>query len=350
MTNEGTADLVIDAVTSPSSPFSKLADGDNCSGQTLTPSEACTINIRFEPASAISYAGDFNIPSNDPDENPITVGLSGTGAISNGTPTADPGGPYSGVEGEAIILDGSNSTDMDGSIVSYEWDIDNDGTYDYSSSTPTQSHTYPEEGLYTISLRVTDNAGGTGEALTTADISDSLPTADFTGAPTNGAAPLTVAFSDNSTGYRQPLSYEWDFDNDGVTDSTDCDPAYIYIEPGTYTVKLTVTDSAGGTRSLTRTNYILAGSSGCSNPPVRIAGTSSYFWTIQSAVNAAVDGDTILSQATGFIEDIYLNRNISLALVGGYDCDYVDNLGVTTVNGSMIFNDGMLSIENIVLE
>ncbi len=182
--------------------------------------------------------------------------VSKTIELVNNPPNADPGGPYTGFEGQAITLDGSKSTDSDGSIVLYAWDTDNDGTYDYSSSSPMQSHTYVQQGTYMIKFRVTDNLGATDEALTTANISDTSPTADFTGFPTGGMAPLTVNFTDNSTGYDQPLTYEWDIDNNGTIDSTAQTPSYIYINPGTYTVKLTLTDSDGSTNTLTRTDYI----------------------------------------------------------------------------------------------
>src|SRR5207247_1391427 len=43
------------------------------------------------------------------------------------------------------------------------------------------------------------------------------PTADFSGTPTSGTAPLTVNFSDLSSG--SPTSWAWDFDNNGVVDS-----------------------------------------------------------------------------------------------------------------------------------
>ncbi len=230
VSNDGAADLIIGTITSPSAPFSITID--NCSGQTLTPSASCTITVKFAPIEEGTFNSSFDIPSDDTDENPVTVSLSGTGI--NDPPTANPGGPYTGTEeGQAITLDGSGSTDSDGTIELYEWDIDNDGIYDYSSSLPTQDHTYDQQGTYTIKLRVTDNVGATDEATTTADISDTSPVADFTGSPTDGEAPLTLNFTNNSTGYDQPLSYEWDFDNDGTIDSTTENPLYTYNNPGT---------------------------------------------------------------------------------------------------------------------
>ncbi|MBI4681978.1 MAG: PKD domain-containing protein, partial [Nitrospirae bacterium] len=171
-------------------------------------------------------------------------------------PVANSGGPFAGTEGQPIILNGSGSTDLDGTIEIYEWDIDNDGIFDYSSSSPTQSHSYNQQGIYTVKLRVTDDAGATHEDLTTANISDSSPTADFSGTPVTGAESLTVNFTNNSAGNDQPLSYEWDFDNNGTVDSTIQNPSYVYNDSGIYTVKLTVTDSDGSLDTLSKIDYI----------------------------------------------------------------------------------------------
>jgi PKD repeat protein len=65
---------------------------------------------------------------------------------------------------------------------------------------------------------------------------------------------LTVQFTDQSTG-TAPLTYAWDFNNDGSTDSTVKSPSFAYQTSGTYTVKLTVTN-ANGTDSEIKTGYI----------------------------------------------------------------------------------------------
>ncbi|MDO8282508.1 MAG: PKD domain-containing protein, partial [Thermodesulfovibrionia bacterium] len=156
---------------------------------------------------------------------------------TNIAPTANAGGPYAGTEGSSITLNASGSSDPNNNIATYEWDIDNNGTYDYSSSSSSQSHTYAQQGTYTVKLRVTDALGATSETTTTAVISDTSPTAGFTGNPTSGRAPLTVTFTNSSTGNDQPLTYEWDFDNNGTVDSTLSNPSYEYTTEGTYTVK-----------------------------------------------------------------------------------------------------------------
>jgi VCBS repeat-containing protein len=84
----------------------------------------------------------------------------------NDVPVAEPNGPYSGSVGSAVSFDGSGSSDVDGTIVSYDWDF-GDGT---TGSGATPSHTYAETGLYTVSLTVTDNGGLTDTTSTTVDI------------------------------------------------------------------------------------------------------------------------------------------------------------------------------------
>jgi PKD repeat protein/glucose/arabinose dehydrogenase/type 1 glutamine amidotransferase len=82
------------------------------------------------------------------------------------------------------------------------------------------------------------------------------PVAVMAATPTSGTAPLTVAF--DSAGSHDPdpgesISYAWDFTNDGTTDSADPSTSHTYTANGTYTAKLTVTDSSGKTAVLTRT-------------------------------------------------------------------------------------------------
>jgi PKD repeat protein len=332
-------------VTTPSSPFSIVTE--DCSGSTLTASDSCTIQARFAPTAGGSAEGSFDIPSNDPDESTVTVSLSGNGVAGNSPPTANAGGPYTAEEGEAVLLDGSGSTD-DGSIVSYEWDIDNNGSYEYSSASPTQSHTYTQTGTYTVRLRVTDDVGETDEATTTANISDSTPNADFTATPTSGGAPLTVNFTNNSTGYDQPLSYEWDFENDGTVDSTAQNPSHIYNAQGTNTVKLTVTDSDSSTNTLIRTNYITV--SGCADPPTKIDGTSEYYGTLQAAYAAAQNNDTILMRDEAYTENLVLNEDKSVTLKGGYGCDYATKTGMSILNGNITIDGGTITIEDIVIQ
>src|SRR5690606_30743231 len=79
------------------------------------------------------------------------------------------------------------------------------------------------------------------------------PTAAFSANVTSGFVPLTVAFTDLSTG--SPTSWAWDFNNDGTTDSTLKNPVFTYPAVGTYTVNLTATNSQGSDSEI-KTDYI----------------------------------------------------------------------------------------------
>jgi PKD repeat protein len=347
VSNIGTADLILGTISLNGADASEFAkQNDTCSGMTLPTSGTCTFEAVFSPTTQGAKGGILSIPSNDLYDNPLDIQLSGTG---NTLPASVPGGPYFGIEGQAVTLDGSGSTDTDGTVDFYEWDTDGDGIYDYGSSSSTYSHTYPQDGTYNIKLRVTDNLGGTDEAAAAVDISDTSPTADFTGSPTSGPAPLTVNFTDNSTGYDRPLTYVWDFDNDGTTDSTEQNPLHTYLDIGTYSVKLTVTDSDNSSNSILKTDYITV----CSPYYVRIAGaTPSYYSTLQEAYNAAGNGDTIQSMEYTFIEELVLNRDITVTIEGGYNCNYLTVDGNTTVQvqDSVTIESGKVTIENFVIE
>jgi PKD repeat protein len=76
--------------------------------------------------------------------------------------------------------------------------------------------------------------------------------ADFTSNLTNGSAPLSVQFTDKSTG--SPTAWKWDFGD--VTASTEQNPKHTYSSPGNYTVSLTVTYASGDTKTATKEDYI----------------------------------------------------------------------------------------------
>src|SRR4029434_10574039 len=84
-------------------------------------------------------------------------------------------------------------------------------------------------------------------------VTTAAPVAQFTGSPTSGNSPLTVNFSNTSTG--SITSYAWTFGDGGT--STLAAPSHVYAAAGVYTVKLTVT-GPGGSNTLTRTNYVTA--------------------------------------------------------------------------------------------
>ena len=64
--------------------------------------------------------------------------------------------------GQSVLLNASGSTDSDGTIDKYEWDLDGNGSFETTSgATATRSHTYPNAATFNVGVKVTDNDGGT---------------------------------------------------------------------------------------------------------------------------------------------------------------------------------------------
>jgi PKD repeat protein len=69
-------------------------------------------------------------------------------------------------------------------------------------------------------------------------------------------SPFTVDFTDFSVHENNSInSWSWDFDNDGVSESTAQNPTWTYNQPGIYTVELTVSDG-NQTSTYTKNNCI----------------------------------------------------------------------------------------------
>ena len=79
------------------------------------------------------------------------------------------------------------------------------------------------------------------------------PIADFSFSPESPEVNETVNFTDKSTDPDGNItSWQWDFNGDGVIDSTSQNPTYKYTTAGVYNITLTVKDNNNATNSVTR--------------------------------------------------------------------------------------------------
>ena len=149
------------------------------------------LELEFElegPAGSTVLLGNITLPpscglTNGDFEDELDgweLSVSGTGSVvvvevtgpeaENEPPVAEAGGPYSGTVGESITFDASGSYDPDGTIVSYEWDWNNDGVYDETTDSAIINHTWSVEFNGTVSLKVTDDDGATSIDTTTVKV------------------------------------------------------------------------------------------------------------------------------------------------------------------------------------
>lgn len=135
------------------------------------------------------------------------------------------------------FTDLSTGTGIDG----WDWDF-GDGIGTSSAQNP--NYTYPNPGTYTVTLTVSSSGQGCDDTeIKAAYVTvQGPPVADFSGAPLSGNAPLTVDFTDLSTG--NPDTWSWDF-GDGIGTSAEQNPSYTYNDVGLYTVTLTASNACG---------------------------------------------------------------------------------------------------------
>ncbi len=217
-----------------------------------------------------------------------------------------------------VNLSGGNSTDPDGSIATYAWDLGNGQTATGASA----QAIYTEAGSYTVTLVVTDDRGATATQTLTIEVSEDsniAPGADFSATPSSGAAPLSVSFDGSASADVDGTiaSYAWNFGN-GQNGSGATPPAVTYTLPGSYTATLTVTDNKGAT------------------------GTSSQVITVNRPPNVSPTAQVAATPGTGAAPQL-----VQLSSAGSVDPDgaitgYAWNFGngqtSTSPNPSATFN------------
>jgi len=173
-----------------------------------------------------------------------------------------------------VTFDANKSSDPDGEIRKYEWELPDGKIFGTGAKT---TFTFKDPGEYEIQLIVTDNkdaisttsqrikveSSAPGPAPTPA--TNQPPQADFTFSPTQGTAPLTVNFDASPS--RDPdgniTQYEW-LKPDGQVFATGQKVSFTFKDPGEYEILLIVTDNAS---SEDMTSQMVKVNSSTATPP-----------------------------------------------------------------------------------
>ncbi|MBC2705351.1 S8 family serine peptidase [Desulfobacula sp.] len=164
-----------------------------------------------------------------------------------------------------FYLEAYRSDNEDGDDFVFEYSTDGSTYYDLFTVNDEVEKIYfaqlPSSLSGMVYVRVTDSNSSWGnnsldtihidEMYFEVDMTPTKPTANFIGEPTTGYAPLEVKFTDLSSG--APATWSWEFGDDNF--SSEQNPTFTYEHPGTYDVKLTVTNDSG-TDVLTKYDYI----------------------------------------------------------------------------------------------
>jgi PKD repeat protein len=158
--------------------------------------------------------------------------------------------PPSPEEGESVTFDASGSSDPENDPLTYEWDFDDDGTTDATGLTPSHTYRHPDDGTVTAALTVTDDHGNVHTTRQTVSVANVAPAATFAVSPSSPTAgePATYDASGSFDAGNDPLTYAWDFDDDGTFETTTASPTvrHTYDSAGDRDATLRVRDGDGG--------------------------------------------------------------------------------------------------------
>ncbi|NIW84223.1 MAG: PKD domain-containing protein [Thermoplasmata archaeon] len=186
--------------------------------------------------------GMYSITMQVEDEDGSKASKGITLVIQDVAPVADTGGPYEVFEGTPLLLDASGSHEPGRDFTLFRWDLDGDGAFDEEGME--LEWTFTLSGEYTISLRVEDEDGSSGEATTTLVVLDKDP--EFTiDLPDNVMENVPANFSlvDLYDPGTEVFQVTWHF-GDGET-ANGPTVEHAFPEQGTYRGRVVVEDNDG---------------------------------------------------------------------------------------------------------
>jgi PKD repeat protein len=152
--------------------------------------------------------------------------------------------------GETLDL---SAQDSSGNIAKYRWDFDGDGRWD--SSTPNATHAWAKAGTYTVKLQVSDAKHHQKSTTKKVTVHANQPPA---ASLSLGAYAVHVGdqVRMDASGSRDAdgriVRYDWDFTGDGSFEQGGSRGSHVYAQPGTYAVRVRVTDDSGNTAEAER--------------------------------------------------------------------------------------------------
>jgi PKD repeat protein len=271
----------------PTLNFRKMTDGTSCfEGSTIPTSTYSTIlidlaannintGVTFDGGNSKYYSSA--VSSRATLTGPKTWTITDGGEEVNPAPVADFTSDHTSGTAPLTVNFTDTSTNTP---TSWAWDFGDTGT----STSQNPQHIYSTPGIYTVALTATNGYGSDTNTKIDYITVNVLPVANFVGSPTSGYAPLSVNFTDLSTG---ATSWDWDF-GDGSLHSTVQNPSHTYAA-GTYTVTSSINSGAAIkvrtnyiTVTLPTVNFVGSPTSGDANLPVKFTdlstGATSWSW------------------------------------------------------------------------
>ena len=181
-------------------------------------------------------------------------------------------------------------------VVTRNWDFAGLG----SATGASTQYTFATEGIYSIKLNTTHQSGCIYLGTKTTTIGTS-PKSLFTSSAEGGPPPLTIKFSNSSTG---ASSYLWKFNDKANTTSLQVEPSFTFNELGEYQVELTSFGQQGCTDTFSKPIYIVEPKTDLSLTSLELlsdpnSGSLRPLVTIKNTGNIAVADVSILVDLSG---------------------------------------------------
>lgn len=263
------------------------------SAATLSDTNSATPNFTAD------VAGDYQVSLTVMDSKGAisadSIIITASAGPTNTPPTANAGSDQNVTVGDAVNLDGSGSSDLEGDPITFSWTFTSKPTSSSATlnnpTTKTPNFTADVGGNYIINLVVTDDKGASS-AVDSVTITVNTPPVANAGNNQAVAVSSTVNLDGRSSNDPDgdALTYSWSFSSKPVgssatlTNPTTVNPSFIADVAGSYIVSLVVTDNKGASNTDTVTITATV-----NNPPVADAGGN----------QSASFGDTITLDGTG---------------------------------------------------
>ncbi len=212
------------------------------------------------------------------------VVTNGSGVTLNGT-AAVGGAPFTIASGSPFSVPSLSSTNV---VVDFA---------------PSSAGDFTNEVVF-----VTNNGNSTNTVIGAGGI---FPIASFTGTPTAGLLPLTVTFTDTSTGTITNRS--WSFGDGGTTNTPNTTVVYTYNSAGTDTVALVVSGPAGASTPFSRVNYITV----TNIPPLLVASPGNRNFSLLPVGQSSTQTFTVVNAGVQTLTGTATGSGVPFAVVSG---------------------------------
>lgn len=267
--------------------------------------EATTSMPYFTPDVAGTYTASLTVSDGRLSSTPSTVTI--TASSANLAPVANAGSAQNVVVGSLVTLNGANSSDVNGDVLTYSWSITSKPAGSSASLTGASSvnptFTADKAGNYVVTLFVNDGAvsSNSSNVTITAATSNIAPVANA-GTAQNVVVGTTTTLngSASSDANGDPITYEWAVvskptnSNSVLSNGTTVNPTFVTDVAGSYVIRLIVSD---GSLSSAPSNVTVTAST-ANIAPVANAGTAQNVvvgttTTLNGTASSDSNGDTL---------------------------------------------------------